>query len=100
MLVTSDETGNLDVVDKDNGDSARVDNDSSIEKPSNESILIVIRSPARLYFKPLKITRYTKRFKAWTKLVKNREVVVVWSFDLNFLRIHVFPVKMNFQESS
>lgn len=50
MLVTSDGTGNLGVVDKDNGDSVRVGNDSSIEKPSNESILIVIRSPARLYF--------------------------------------------------
>lgn len=50
MLVTSDGTGNLGVVDKDNCDSGRVGNDSSIEKPSNESILIVIRSPARLYF--------------------------------------------------
>lgn len=67
------ETGNLGVVDKDNGDSARVGNDSSIEKPSNVSILIVIRSPARSVFQPLKITRYTKLFKAsWTKLVKNR----------------------------
>lgn len=67
------ETGNLGVVDKDNGESARVCNDSSIEKPSNVSILIVIRSPARSVFQSLKITRYTKLFKAsWTKLVKNR----------------------------
>lgn len=76
MLVTWDGTGNLG--DKDNGDSetaALLGNDSSIEKPSNESILIVIRSPASSAFQPLKITRYTEalRFKSVDKnRAKNR----------------------------
>lgn len=98
------ETGNLGVVDKDNGESARVCNDSSIEKPSNVSILIVIRSPARSVFQPLKITRYTKLFKAsWTKLVKNREGCSRRMRSLARFEFSMYSRisnKMNFQKSS
>lgn len=88
------ETGNLGVVDKDNGDSARVGNDSSIEKPSNVSILIVIRSPAPVCISTSKNNTLHEAFQSFVDKAGEKSRRIQSSVrSLDFLCIRVFPIK-------